>query len=32
VMSSVSWANALAEIEANTKVVSGEKVKVHLIA
>ena len=32
VMSSVSWANALAEIEANTKVVSGDRVKVHRIS
>ncbi|MFT4729508.1 MAG: molybdopterin molybdotransferase [Granulosicoccus sp.] len=32
VMSSVSWANALAEIEANTKVVSGDKVKIHPIS
>lgn len=32
VMSSVSWANALAEIEANTQVVSGDRVKIHLIS
>ncbi len=31
VMSSVSWANALAEVEANTQVLAGDKVKVHLL-
>ncbi len=29
VMSSVSWSNALAEVEANTKVVAGDRVRVH---
>jgi len=31
VMSSVSWANALAEVEADTQVFAGDKVKVHLL-
>jgi molybdopterin biosynthesis enzyme len=30
-MSSVSWANALAEVEADTQVFAGDKVKVHLL-